>query len=342
MKPVRVAVIAIGMTIIGLTSGYFIGKRSAGYPKPTALDCAFYKMESYVTPDGGAEVVLGQPTSWPTERREGRTNEQIIAYLHNNYPEPEMNNKTLGFDCPKGFDYTSLYFPGDVVKEVEVGGLYVGTCLPVKSSVPVVDHQEMRWKAIPQIYGPTDRVGQAPIACDPTWNKDGKPVCSQDAQPDPLPQYTKPDTTTFEGLTPPSGSSDYQNYCDSYPKEPKVKAPKVPTYGLKYWVFEDPDTGNQTTPYHPSFPKEPNPKVKPKECKPTPYWVICDDGFVIFGKAISDDSLRARVCGKHGGVDNRQIHTVATLGKDWKVIVTPINPPTSISDMPDILHYKDH
>lgn len=156
-----------------------------------------------------------QLTSWPTERREGRTNEQIIAYLHNNYPEPEMNNKTLSFDCPKGFDYISLYFPGDVVKGVEVGGLYVGTCLPVKSSVPVVDHQSMKWKANPT------------LGCDTTWNRYGEQVCIQPTQPDPLPQYTKPvDPVTYEGLTPPSGSSDY-HYGKVKPVKPiKTCAPK--------------------------------------------------------------------------------------------------------------------
>lgn len=62
------------------------------------------------------------------------------------------------------------------------------------------------------------------LACDPTWNKNGKPVCSQS---DPLPQYTKPvDPVTYEGLTPPASSSDY-HYGKVKPIKPiKTCAPE--------------------------------------------------------------------------------------------------------------------
>lgn len=319
VRLLKVAVITIGMTIIGATFGYQEGKHQAdryyASYNPKALDRAWKLSARLHNNLNGVEIKMGDPV--------------VVVVSHSTWTGTEATKvEDAKWYCK---DFGCVSVSKGAIVEFDDWNVSIPTCLkpclnPEQSgwkyelemhdAKPEGDHQSMKWKAVPQIYGPTDRVGHAPIACDPTWNKDGKPVCSQ-SEVKPSPPLDDPNTFynfEFEEDIPTSSSSDYH-------------------YG------EDPDIGNQTTPYHPSFPKEPK---EPKECKPTPYWVICDDGFVIFGKAISDDSLRARVCGKHGGVDNRQIHTVATLGKDWKVIVTPINPPISISDMPDILHYKDH
>jgi len=61
------------------------------------------------------------------------------------------------------------------------------------------------------------------------------------------------------------------------------------------------------------------------------YWVICDDGWVMWGKDTVSDRSKEVLCGEHGGKDPRQIHTNSTLGHDWKVIVTPINGPMDMS-----------
>lgn len=75
--------------------------------------------------------------------------------------------------------------------------------------------------------------------------------------------------------------------------------------------------------------------VKAGECQPTNYWTICDDGYVRFGKAIVDDDLKVKACGLHGAVDTRRIHISSTEGKDWKVIVTPINPKGKLDKLED-------
>lgn len=57
----------------------------------------------------------------------------------------------------------------------------------------------------------------------------------------------------------------------------------------------------------------------------TTYWVICDDGFVIWAHGIADDQSRKTLCGEHGGKDPRRIEIKSAMGRDWKVVVTPIN-----------------
>lgn len=115
------------LLVTGFTC-YFVGKHSVRYPKPTELDCAVYKAQEL-----GDSLVLGNPRDTGVIEdlgRNGRNNEQIIKDLHARYPEPEMSKETFGFNCPKGYYYTSLHFPGDIVKGVEIEGLYIGTCLP--------------------------------------------------------------------------------------------------------------------------------------------------------------------------------------------------------------------
>jgi hypothetical protein len=62
-----------------------------------------------------------------------------------------------------------------------------------------------------------------------------------------------------------------------------------------------------------------------KQCTPTSHWVICDDGFVVWGNGIVGPNTKVSLCKEHGGSDPRRINVDSFTGRDWKVVVTPID-----------------